>query len=131
MAKQGRVTDGGTEAMRWAARILALVVMALFAWFAIEFGPRVFPGLGWGTQGLPLLLGVAAGIAGLIVAWQWELVGGVMAVVGALATMVLVCAGSGADMLLCAIFFTLPILVAGVLYLGCCYRTRNLAKSAQ
>jgi len=116
--------------MRWTARILALVVMALFTWFAIDLGPKVFPELGWGAQGLPLLLGIAVAIVGLIVAWQWELVGGAMAVLGAVVTMALVCAGSGVDMLLCAFLFSLPILVAGALYLGCCYRTRTL-ESAQ
>jgi len=130
MAKQTHATDGRTTTMRWTARILALVVMALFTWFAIDLGPKVFPELGWGAQGLPLLLGIAVAIVGLIVAWQWELVGGAMAVLGAVVTMALVCAGSGVDMLLCAFLFSLPILVAGALYLGCCYRTRTL-ESAQ
>jgi hypothetical protein len=64
------------------------------------------------------------------VAWRWELVGGIMTVVGVAGIISLVCAGSGIDMLFCAILFTLPLLVAGALYLGCCYRTR-MAKVAQ
>lgn len=120
-----------TAVMRWTARILALVVAALFTWFALDLGPRVFANLSWASpQGLPLLIGIAVGILGLFVAWRWELAGGVMAVLGAVLTMVLVCAGSGADMLLCAFLFSLPILVAGALYLGCCYRRRSVARSA-
>jgi hypothetical protein len=53
-----------------------------------------------------------------------------MTVAGVAGIMALVCVGSGTDMLFCAFLFTLPLLVAGALYLGCCYRTR-MAKVAQ
>lgn len=120
-----------TAIMRWTARILALVVAVLFTWFAIDLGPRVFARLSWASpQGLPLAIGIGVGIIGLFVAWRWELTGGVMAVLGAVVTMALVCAGSGADMLLCAFLFSLPILVAGALYLGCCYLRRSATRSA-
>jgi hypothetical protein len=39
----------------------------------------------------------------------------------------LVCLGSGTDMFLCSLFFTLPLLLSGALYLACCWRTRDLA----
>jgi hypothetical protein len=122
--------DGSTTAMRWTARILALLAVGLFVFFAVEVGGRVFPTLSWGPQGIPLLVALIVALAGVVVAWRWELVGGIMTVAGVAAIMALVCAGSGTDMLFCAFLFTLPLLVAGALYLGCCWRAR-MAKVAQ
>ena len=122
--------DGSTTAMRWTARILALLAVGLFVLFAVELGSKVFPTLSWGPQGIPLMVALVVALAGVVVAWRWELVGGIMTVAGVAAIMALVCTGSGTDMLFCAFLFTLPLLVAGALYLGCCYRTR-VAKVAQ
>jgi hypothetical protein len=124
--------NGWTGVMRWVARLLALMAGGLFVYFAVEFGAKVFPTLSWGPQGIPLMAVVLVAILGGLLAWRWELVGGLMATGGALLTMILVCAGSGMDMFLCALFFTLPLLVAGTLYLGCCWRKRalNLANDA-
>lgn len=130
MSKVQQKKDGSTTAMRWTARILALLAVGLFVFFAVDFGARVFPTLSWGPQGIPLLVVLAVALAGVIVAWRWELVGGIMTVAGVAGIMALVCLGSGTDMLFCAFLFTLPLLVAGALYLGCCWRTR-MAKVAQ
>jgi hypothetical protein len=123
-AKEGG--NGWTSFMRWVARLLALVAIGLFVFFAVEFGARVFPSLSWGPQGIPLLVAVAVALVGLLVAWRWELVGGIMTVGGVAAIIALVCLGSGADMFLCAFLFTLPLLAAAALFLGCCYRTRKI-----
>ena len=64
-------------------------------------------------------------LIGALIAWRWELAGGLMAVAGAVIVMALVCIGSGLDMLYCAFLFTLPLLLAGALYLACCWRTRE------
>ena len=117
--------DGSTTAMRWTARILALLAVGLFVLFAVELGSKVFPTLSWGPQGIPLMVALVVALAGVVVAWRWELVGGIMTVAGVAAIMALVCTGSGTDMLFCAFLFTLPLLVAGALYLGCCWRTRR------
>ncbi len=130
MSKVQQKRDGSTTAMRWTARILALLAVGLFVLFAVDFGARVFPTLSWGPQGIPLMIALVVALAGVVVAWRWELVGGIMTVAGVAGIMALVCAGSGTDMLFCAFLFTLPLLVAGALYLGCCWRTR-LAKVAQ
>ena len=90
----------------------------------------MLPALGWSPQGIPLLIGLAVGLVGLLIAWRWELVGGVMAVAGAAGTMALVCLGSGTDMLYCAFLFTAPILVAGALYLACCWRKQDTTAAA-
>ena len=124
MSKVQQTGDGSTTAMRWTARILALLAVGLFVFFAIDLGARVFPELSWGPQGIPLLIVVGIALAGVVVAWRWELVGGIMTVAGVAGIMALVCLGSGTDMLFCAFLFTLPLLIAGALYLGCCWRTR-------
>ncbi len=126
MATDQKGGNGWTGLMRWTARILALIVGGLFAYFAVEFGAKAFSSLSLtSAQGLPLLLGLLVAILGTLIAWRWELVGGVMAVAGAVVVMALVCVGSGLDMLYCAFLFTLPLLTAGVLYLGCCWQTRQ------
>jgi hypothetical protein len=126
MANDLQERNGSTSAMRWTARLLALVAIGLFVYFAVDFGARVFPALSWGPQGIPLLVVVGIALAGVLVAWRWELVGGIMTLAGVAGIMALVCLGSGTDMLFCAFLFTLPLLVAGALYLGCCWRTKSV-----
>lgn len=119
--------NGWTELMRWTARILALSAGGLFLYFAVEFGARVFSRLALtDPQGLPLLVGLLVALLGALIAWRWELIGGSMALGGAVIVMALVCAGSGFDMLYCAFLFTLPLLAAGLLYLACCWRMRQV-----
>ncbi|MGD2206122.1 MAG: hypothetical protein PVH17_05025 [Anaerolineae bacterium] len=119
-------TSGWATAMRWVARLLGLVAVGLFALFISASGASVLPALTWSSpQGVPLLLFLLAALVGVLIAWRRELVGGVMAVVGAVGILALVCLGSGFDMLLCALFFTLPLLIAGILYLGCCWKKRT------
>lgn len=118
--------NGWTGLMRWTARILALIGGGLFLYFVVEAGSEVLPSLSWSNpQGVPLLLGLLVGLVGTFIAWRWELVGGAMAVAGAAIVMALVCVGSGLDMLFCATLFTSPLLIAGALYLGCCWRKRS------
>lgn len=130
MTTGNETNNGWTAVMRWTARLMALVTGGLFVYFAVEFGSKVFPSLSWGSpQGMPLLLGLLVALGGALIAWRWELIGGVMAVAGAVLVMALVCAGSGLDMLFCALLFTLPLLVTGALYLGCCWRKRATTRS--
>jgi hypothetical protein len=112
--------------MRWAARLLGLVAVGLFVFFVVESGDEVLPALSWGSlQGIPLLIALLAALAGLLIAWRWEMVGGVMVVVSAAIIFGLVCLGSGLDMSLCAFYFTLPLFLAGALYLGSFWRTKE------
>jgi hypothetical protein len=116
--------------MRWTARVLALIAVGLFAYFIVEFGAKVFPSLAWTQpQGIPLLIALILALAGVVIAWRWELIGGLIAVGCSAAIIALVCAGSGLDMALCAFYFTLPLLLAGALYLVCCWRTRRAAEA--
>jgi hypothetical protein len=131
MTRDQKGGNGWTGLMRWLARGLALIAGGLFVYFTVEFGASVFSDLSvTSPQGLPLLLGLLVALLGAFIAWRWELVGGAMAMAGAFVVMALVCVGSGLDMLYCAFLFTLPLLAAGALYLGCCWRTRQ-AESSQ
>ena len=109
---------------RWVARSIALCVAVLFVFFMIDSGARLVAALPWTEpQGMPLFLVLLAAVAGLLLAWRQEAVGGGLAVGGSLVILILVCLGSGPAMLLGALLFTLPLLVAGCLYLGCWWRT--------
>jgi hypothetical protein len=68
---------------------------------------------------MPLFLVLLAAVAGLLLAWRWEALGGLVAVSGALVILALAYLGSGPMVLLGAVLFTLPLLLAGCLYLGC------------
>jgi hypothetical protein len=119
-------TNGWTKTMRWAARLVGLVAVGLFVAFLLISGVAVLPTLSvTDPQGVPLLVALIVALAGVLIAWRWELVGGVMTIIGAAAIIALVCLGAGTDMLYCSLFFTLPLLVSGALYLVCCYRTKS------
>ncbi len=118
--------DGWTTLMRWTARLLGLAALGLFVFFVVESGGNVLPALSLGSpQGIPLLLVLLGALAGLLIAWRWEMVGGLMAVTCAAIIFGLVCLGSGLDMSLCAFYFTLPLFLSGVLYLGVFWRTQE------
>ena len=122
------MNNQGTKTMRWVARLLGLLAAGLFILFAVEYGTGILPALQWNhPQGMPLLIILLAALAGALVAWRWELTGGILTFASALAIMALVCLGSGTDMLYCAFLFALPLLAAGALYLGCCWRKRTEA----
>ena len=124
--------SGWTTTMRWIARLVGIVAVGLFVAFLAMSGMSVLSALSLSNpQGIPLLIALVLALAGVIVAWRWELVGGIMTMVGAAAIIGLVCFGSGADMFLCSLFFTLPLLVSGLLYLICCYRTKSPIAASQ
>ena len=79
MGRAQGMRDGWTVAMRWVARLLALVALGLFVWFAAESGTQVLLSLRWeDLQGLPLLLALGVALLGVILAWRWELLGGLL-----------------------------------------------------
>jgi len=128
MAAVQRAGDGWVAVMRWGGRVLAMLAAALFLLFLWQAGTKVFPSLSWTRpQGWPLALAIVAALGGVLAAWRWELAGGVVALVGALAIVVLVVLGSGLDMLFAAVLFVAPLALAGLLYLGCCARCRVVA----
>jgi hypothetical protein len=106
--------------------MVGLIAVGLFLLFLIEQGNRILPELTWGNpQGAPLLLAMVVAVAGVIVGWILELVGGLMTLIGAVAIPVLVFLGSGPSLLLAALILSLPLLICGGLCVGCCWRTRR------
>jgi hypothetical protein len=112
--------DGLTKGMRWTPRAIGLVASGLFLLFIIESGASALVSLTWTSPlGMPLLVALAVAVAGVLIAWRWEMAGGAMALLGGLGIMGLVYAGSGPESLLAALLLAFPMLVAGVLFLGC------------
>jgi len=127
MAQATPPGHGGLKSARWAARILGLVVVLLFLWFLAYAGAKVIPSLAWGDpQGVPLFAVLVAAVSGVLVAWRWELLGGLLALLGAAVIVVLVSLGAGTDTVLGAFVLALPLAVAGILYLGAYVRARGL-----
>jgi hypothetical protein len=63
-------------------------------------------------------------VAGVVAAWRCELSGEVLAIAGSVAIVLLVALGSGLDGLVPAVVFVTPLVLAGLLYLGCSARCR-------
>lgn len=119
--------DTWANTMRWSGRVLALLAVGLFLLFLFQSGARVFPTLTWNKpQGWPMMVAMVVALVGMVAAWRWEAGGGVVALAGAIAIVVLVVLGSGLDMLVPAIMFVAPLALAGLLYLGCSARCRGM-----
>lgn len=118
---------GGGGVLRWTARVLSLVALGLLVLFVVETGPAAL--MGGTLQGWPLALALLLSLAGLLLAWRWEAMGGLLGLLGALAVVGLVILGAGTHMLLGALLFAAPLLLAAALYLGCC-ASRMLAHTA-
>ena len=120
-----KMGDSWEKTMRWSGRVVALLTMGLFLLFFFQSGAKVFPSLTWRRpQEWPMVVALVVALVGVVVAWRWELAGGVVALVGAVAIVILVILGSGLDMVLPAIVFVSPLVLAGLLYLGCSARCR-------
>lgn len=116
---------GLTKAMRSSARVVGLLASGLFLLFLAESGVTLLPALSWtSTRGMPLFLALTLAMAGVLIAWRWETVGGALAVIGALAVVQLVYLGAGLAMVPAAGVLVLPPLVAGILHVTCGWRTR-------
>lgn len=112
--------DDLTVALRWSARLLGLVATILFAELVINWGPGVILALPWGRPtGMPLFVALVLAVAGVMVAWRWETIGGALALAGSLAILLSVYLSSGTVKLPVAFLLAMPLLLAGVLYLAC------------
>jgi hypothetical protein len=112
--------------MRWIARLGSLLMAALFVLFVTGPGARLYATLSWSSpRGMPLLVILGVTTLSALVAWRWEMIGGLAAVVGAAAVAALVYFGSGGDRFASLLMVALPLLVVGALFLGCCRRARS------
>ena len=114
-----------TTLMRWTARTLGLLVSGLFGLFVIFEGSEICSALSWTSpQGMPLFVVLTLAAGGVLVAWRKEMLGGAMAVMGAIAINTLVYLGAGRERLSTSLMISLPLFVAGILFVVCCRRTR-------
>ena len=114
------IGHGLVTGTRWIARSVGLFASALFVLFIVESGAKVLSTLSWSNlRGMPLFLALTVAIAGIIVAWRREAIGGVMSLVGGLMMLALVYLASGSGMTFPAFLLALPLLFAGALYLAC------------
>jgi hypothetical protein len=118
--------DLSTVVARWVARLLGLLASAPFVLFLIFLGATICPKLSWSNpQGMPLFCVLTAATVGVLIAWRWEMIGGAMAVVSAVAISGLVYPGSARAVFPAALMASVPYFVAGVLFLACYWRTRR------
>jgi hypothetical protein len=125
MATDQMSGDYVTGSMRWVARIMGLLASIPFVLFLADTLAGEPLTLTWtGPQGGPVFIAMALATAGVFVAWRWQMIGGLVTVVGTAAVILLVIAGSGVRVLLPTAILTVPFFIAGLLHLGCCWRLR-------
>lgn len=111
--------------MRWIARALGLLASGPLVLFLIYSGASIFK-LSWSSpRGMPLFIVLAMATVGVLIAWRWEMLGGAMAAFCAIAISALVYLGSGRGVVIAALMVSVPFFFAGVLFLACCWRTKQ------
>lgn len=114
------IGNGSVTGMRWIARLVGLFACGLFALFIVESGVRVLTALSWSDlRGVPLFLALVLAIAGVLVAWRRETIGGALSLAGGLMILALVYLASGSGMAFTAFLLALPLLITGTLHLAC------------
>ena len=115
-AKQ--IVGGLRTTMRGSARLIGLFSIGLYLLFIIESGTRIVPMLSWSEfRGMPLFLTLTMAVVGLVIAWGWEALGGLLALAGGASILALAYAASGPGMTFTAALLAWPLLAAGLLHL--------------
>ncbi len=108
--------------LRWVARVLALLVSLPFLYFLFFRSGEVLPRLSWSAPNeMPLFLAWLVVVAGILISWRWELVGGLMTAGAAILVGILGYAGCGADEVTTCLVVAVPYFLSGALLLGCCW----------
>jgi hypothetical protein len=114
-------------AVRWVARVLVLLVSAPFLYFLLFRSGEVVPRLSWRVPNeLPLFLAWVVVVVGFVISWRWEIVGGLVIAVAAVAIAILGVVGCGIDELPTCTLVAAPYLLTALLLLGCCWGRRRL-----
>ncbi|MGD2143267.1 MAG: hypothetical protein PVF54_02180 [Anaerolineae bacterium] len=104
---------------RWIARLLAVLASGPFISFLLFRSGEVIPNLSWRPPNqMPLLLAWLAVIVGILVAVRWEMIGGLVTAVSAVALGVLGYVGCGEGELLTCALVAGPYFLSGLLLLG-------------
>jgi hypothetical protein len=121
MTTKNNAGRGVRKGLRCSARAVGLLAAGLYLLFVVEYGVKVLSAISWNSPaGMPLFVGLTLAAAGVVIAWRWEAIGGLMAVLGGMAIVALTALGRGPSMVLAGFVLALPLLVAGTLYLACC-----------
>ena len=121
MTTKNNAGEVGRKGLRWGARAVGLLATGLYLLFVVEFGAKVLSAISWDSPaGMPLFVALTLAVAGTVIAWRWEAIGGLMALLGGMAIAALTVLGRGPNMALAGFVQALPLLVAGTLYLACC-----------
>jgi hypothetical protein len=112
------LVDGSMILSRWVARILGLLASGPFLLFLIFLGATVCPRLSWSNpREMPLFCFLAAASIGVLIAWRWQVVGGIIVVVSAIAIHGLMYLASGQVAPAPVLLLSVPYLIAGILFL--------------
>jgi hypothetical protein len=102
-------------ATRWTTRLVSTAILALIA--AIAIGEGVHPARLFETLPVALLtVAMLTMVVGLVVAWKWERIGGVL-ILGGLAFFAIVNHGIQLNLVFG------PMLAVGLIYLGCGWKS--------
>jgi hypothetical protein len=105
--------------LRWTALLVALLASGPFITFLLFRSGEVLPNLSWRAPNhMPLFLAWLAILAGFLIAWRWERIGGLVMAVSAIAVGVLAYLGCGPSELLTCCLVAGPYLLSGLLLLG-------------
>jgi hypothetical protein len=125
MSREVKLFFVGT--VRWAARLLALLVSVPFLYFLLFRSIEVVPSLSWRAPNqMPLFAAWLAVIAGILMSWRWQMIGGLVTAVSAIAVGVLGYVGCGAEEISTCLVIAVPYLLSGLLLLGCCWGREQL-----
>lgn len=115
------------QAVRWVARVLALLISLPFLYFLFFRSGEVLPRLSWSAPNeMPLFLAWLVVVAGILISLRWELVGGLLTAVAAILVGVLGYAGCGSDEIATCMVVAVPYLLSGALLLSCCWGKQRL-----
>jgi hypothetical protein len=122
------------QTVRWVARVMALLVSLPFLYFLLFRSTEVVPSLSWRAPNqMPLFAAWVAVIAGILISWRWQMIGGLVTAVSAIAVGVLGYVGCGAGEVSTCLVIAVPYLLSGLLLLGCCWGREQMrsAESSQ
>ena len=118
MTVRQHLADLSITLSRWIARIVGLLASGPFLLFLVFLGAAICPNLSWSNpQEMPLFCILTVAAIGVLIAWRWEMIGGAIMVISAVAMHGLVYLASGQAAPAPVLMLSVPYFLAGVLFL--------------